>query len=100
MHHFVTAQVPPSIVTEMLDMICCPVVNVHRSIIAPIVLPKLPQRVGASICRSVVGKSPAQSPADRPLNRVQIRWPVVAFGALLGRSTREQALLVTSRSGQ
>jgi hypothetical protein len=42
-------------------------------------------------------QEPRAVAADRSLNRVQIRWPVVALGVLISRSTRERALLMTSR---
>jgi hypothetical protein len=44
MHHLVAAELPPSVATEMLDMIRCPVVvNVRQFIVARLVSPFCPE---------------------------------------------------------
>jgi hypothetical protein len=75
------------------DMIRCPVV---ARLISPSCIDPPPHKSP----RSVVDKSRAPSPVDRPLNRAQIRRLVVGLGQLIDRSTREPALLVTSHSGR
>jgi hypothetical protein len=36
MHHFVAVEVPLSVATEMLNMIRCPIVVMHRFVVSPI----------------------------------------------------------------